>query len=65
MIAVPIPPPPPMPSVRAALVNVSAARDALDRGCKAWRRLQVEDALTSAERFIAEARRCLNEETAA
>ena len=49
---IPIPPPPPMPSVRPALVQMEFAREAIERGCNAWSRSQVEDAIASARRFL-------------
>lgn len=49
-----MPPPNPMPDVRDALVDAQDARAALSRYI--WNRSQLEDALDSAERFIAKAR---------
>jgi hypothetical protein len=49
------PPPPPMPTIRGALIDVASAREALSRYI--WNHTQLEDALRSAEYFIAEARK--------
>jgi hypothetical protein len=48
-----------MPQIRAALLLVRDAKDALDRACVAWNRTQLELALNSASRLIREARAAL------
>ena len=47
----PYPPPPPMPDVTAALVNIADAKAALSRTI--WNKSQLQDAIRSAEFFIA------------
>jgi hypothetical protein len=45
-----------MPGIRAALLSITESRKALERGEAAWNRTQLEDAIRSAEYFIATAR---------
>jgi hypothetical protein len=50
------PSPQPMPQVRDALLSITGARKALERGELAWNATQLEDAIRSAEFFIKAAR---------
>ena len=47
----PVPPPPPMPDVQEALVHIADAKTALSRTI--WHKSQLQDAIRSAEFFLA------------
>ena len=49
------PPPPPMPAIAAALLHIDDAKNALSRHI--WNKSQLEDAIRSAEFFIALAKK--------
>lgn len=50
------PAPEPMPQAQGALLCITEARKALERGEQAWNTSQIEDAIRSAEFFIKAAR---------
>lgn len=51
--------PPPMPQVRDAQFSMRDAKAAIDRALDAWNPTQMQDAIRSAEFFIAHAKQAL------
>ncbi|SDH42118.1 MULTISPECIES: hypothetical protein [unclassified Duganella] len=59
------PAPQPMPAVARALIPLKDASTAIQRGLEAWNSSQLQDAIRSAEFFIAKAKLALDDKPTA